>query len=237
MLSYLKGGGQVLTAAFTAIFWTLDIKDETPNEGFFWQWWALGAFSIFVVLTLWTQITQLLRIRELENNRPKPQIELLPRHDSYCLSLTNNGESAIFKLQATFENYHNCPNPPPNGNHTIEWDTQVDSTTLARHETQEIPFIRTSIESGTKFTTTICPTTFFRRGNHFDPFSLYWVAGAEPSIPIGVVVVAIRVIASPGYVGGELTKRFRITAKGEVIEVTTPKKQWFKKLPLIHIGL
>src|SRR3990172_2342615 len=178
MLPYLKGGGQVLAAAFTASFLILDIKDETPNEGILWQWWALGAFLSFVAFTTWTQISQLLRIRELTNSRPKPQVDLVARKGSYWLEVKNEGEGANFKIQATFTGFQNCPNPPPDGAYIVEWDTQKDSMPIARHERQELLFVRVLLEFGKRWITTICPTTMFRHGKNFDPFSLYWIADA-----------------------------------------------------------
>lgn len=58
ILSYIRFGGEILTLAATAIFLTLDIvgvaagipQEDGTKRSILWEWWALGAFVVFVVL-------------------------------------------------------------------------------------------------------------------------------------------------------------------------------------------
>jgi len=96
------GGGVMMTAAFLiGILGSFSATREFVSWASPWgvqpihfAFWLLGVGSIY------TAITQGIRIRKLENTRPNILVEITETiNDDWCLNVTNNGEEGNFEVQ------------------------------------------------------------------------------------------------------------------------------------------
>lgn len=94
MLSaFLRGLGAVLSLLSTASFLSLDITGalDRPDSEYPWQWWALGAFLMFVSFVVWYVGALEWQLHKIKTARPS--VHLVPSGDESSLlcDLQNTG--------------------------------------------------------------------------------------------------------------------------------------------------
>lgn len=63
------------------------------------RWWTVTAFVVFVVFVTWMIIELTLKNKELENDKPKIEVNAVACNDDSYLEVINKGEQGIFKVR------------------------------------------------------------------------------------------------------------------------------------------